>query len=443
MTVKDAVFSGSREQVISEDAFRDILAEAAEGLFGLRHQVERGFGREWSRHFVSRLIREVHSVRTVLNDHDAQENRTYSSFMEIVAGIRGFSHVLYILKHLRERYMRSPLRNVRPEGDRFLEKTMQTLAWCGDTLRGLFTSLIDECGNLGLELPDGEPAGLGDPGVGPEIRRHLPHNIDEEDLAEEGEKVAQVASSFLRFGEMYRALEPKDLESYGDLREYVRGKLDEEHARTLESWIHSIQSKYDTYVQFTTSEVKDPELRALRSAISQILHLLEVTTHLVHFYERHENDIRSRKAKERIARIVDKKTVLDRAVNYAFRNVGWLMEEAERICQRLIPDYTSIEEVTFRIPEGVRLHIRPAALIAAIVAQHGTPVVMRMNESECDASSVTDVIFLAGTNLEAADVTFRGDERPLADLATLFRLGLEDSGREELEVALPYLNRRR
>lgn len=443
MTVKDAVFSGSREQVISEEAFRPILETAAEGLLELRHQVEKGVGREWSRHFVSRLIREVHAARTVLNDHDAQENRTYSYFMEIVAGIRGFSHILYILKHLRERYMRSPLRNARPEGDQFLQETMQTLAWCGDTLRGLFAALIEECGNLGLTLPDGEPAGIGEPGDGPEIRRHLPHNIDEEELAEESEKVAQVASSFLRFAEMYRELRPNGLESYGDLREYVRGKLDEEHARKLESWIHAIQSKYDTYVQFTTSEVKDPELRALRSAISQILHLLEVTTHLVHFYERHENDIRSQKAKERIARIVDKKTVLDRAVNYTFRNVGWLMEEAERICQRLIPDYTSIEEATFRIPENVRLHIRPAALIAAIVNHHGTPVVMRMNQSECDASSVTDVIFLAGTNLEATEVKFRGDERPLKDLATLFRVGLEDTGRAELEAALPYLNRRR
>jgi phosphotransferase system HPr-like phosphotransfer protein len=119
------------------------------------------------------------------------------------------------------------------------------------------------------------------------------------------------------------------------------------------------------------------------------------------------------------------------------------VEEGERIGRRLIPDYTSIQEVTFPIPENVRLHIRPAALIAAIVNHHGTPVAMQMGGTECDAASVTDVIFLAGTHVDAHEVTFRGDERPLLDLRVLFGIGLEDSGREELEKALPFLNHRK
>ena len=443
MSLKDAVFSGSRDQVIAEEAFLEVLEEAAEGMLSLADRIQSGAGREWSRPFVSRLIREVHNVRTVLNDYDAQENRTYSYFMELVAGIRTFGHVTYILKHLRERFLRSPLRSEEGDGEQFLAEATQTLVWCGDTLRHLFRALLGECDHLGIRLPNTKPPAPDEAGVAPAVRRHLPHNLDEESLKEEGEKVAQVANSFLRFVDMYESLRLNGTESYAELKAFVLGKLDEEHARRMESFVHAIQSKYDTYIQFTSSEAKDPDLKRLRSTLSVILHLLEVTTHLVHFYERHENDIRSEKTKERIALIVDKKAVLAAAVNFSMRNVGWLARAGAKICQRLIPDYTSIRELTFAIPENVRLHIRPAALIAAIVNHHGTPVTMKMGESHCDASSVTDVIVLAGTNLEAHEVSFRGDERPLADLALLFRIGLEDAGRFDLEAALPYLNSRR
>lgn len=442
MTLKDVAFSGSREQVISEEAFRAIVEKAAVGILSLRETVEEGAGKEWSRHFVSRLIREVHVLRTLLNDHDAQENRTYSYLTEVVAGIRGFANVVYILKHLRERFLRSFLRNSTPRSEEFLEETRRTLAFCGDTLRNLFAALIDECVQLGIQLPP--PANGDTEREAPDmaIRRHLPHNVDEEGIAGEEGKVAQVASSFLRLAELYDSVSPNGTPSYGELREYVRTKLGEEQARSLESFLHTIQSKYDTYIQFTSNEMRDPDLKQLRAVISLSLHLFEITTHLIHFYERHENDIRSERTKARIAAIVNKSAVLDRAVNFAFRSVGWPLGEGEKIAHRLIPDYTSIREKSFHVPDGVRLHIRPAALIAAIVNHHGTPVRMRMGDGECDASSITDVIFLAGTNIEVTEVTFRGDERPLRDLAVLFEIGLEEDGRLELETELGYLKRR-
>ena len=62
-----------------------------------------------------------------------------------------------------------------------------------------------------------------------------------------------------------------------------------------------------------------------------------------------------------------------------------------------------------------------------------------MGDGECDAASVTDVIFLAGTNLDAREVKFRGDEQPLDDLSALFDVGLRDEGRDELHERLGYL----
>jgi phosphotransferase system HPr-like phosphotransfer protein len=289
-------------------------------------------------------------------------------------------------------------------------------------------------------VPPAEASEVVNGGSGPPaVRERLPSNLDEEQMTGEGEKVAQVASSFAKIADLFDSLVPPRLDSYRRLREFVMGKLDEEQARAIESQVHALQSKYDTYIQHTATEAGTPDLRRLRSIISILLHLFEVSTHLVHFYERHENDIRSASAKERIAGIVDKNAVLDRAVNYAFRSAGWFTRDGREIALRLIPEFTSIQEVSFEIPEDVKLHIRPAALIASVVNHHGTPVWMRMGEGECDASSVTDVIFLAGTNPEAGEVVFRGDRRPLGDLAALFEVGLADDGHERILERLPYL----
>ena len=438
MTLKE--FTGSREKVITEGEFLPILEKAAMHLLELREIVRTGAGKEWSRRFVSVLIREVHGLRTVLNDYDAQENSTYSYFTELVAGIRSFAKVVYILKHLRERFLRSHLAENGEESRRFFQDTANALSFCGDTLRGLFDAFTVECEELGLELPTALSAEEVERARDSQFREHLPHNIDEEEMAGEDAKIAQVASSFLRAADFYESMAPPmELETYLELKRFVQERLDEEKARLIETSIHAIQSKYDTYIQFTGSESKNPELRKIRYVISLALHLFEATTHLIHFYERHENDIRSEAVKQRVSGVANKRAVLDCAVNYAFRSAGWLMSEGKASALLLIPEYTSIQEVVFPIPHDVRLHIRPAALIASIVTHHGTPVTMKMGDGECDAASVTDVIFLAGTNLDAREVTFHGDEAPIADLSVLFEVGLRDEGREELEERLAYL----
>jgi phosphotransferase system HPr-like phosphotransfer protein len=431
-------YTGSREQVITEEDFLLLLEEAAAGLLSLRGWLKDDEAPEWGRRFVSRLLREVHTVRTVLNDHDAQENRTFSYFMELVAGVRGFGTIVYILRHLRQRFHRSQLGATEPEAEAFLARMTEGLASCRGTLRRLYAALLDECEHLGIAFPDAASPDRVEE-AGDEVRRHLPHNIDEEDLTQDGEKVAQVASSFIRAAEWYLGMVPQELETFPELREFVLGKLDEEEARRIESFVHALQSKYDTYIQFTHFEANDPDLKRLRSIISLTLHLFEVTTHLVHFYERHENDIRSVDAKERIARIVDKHDVLDLAVNFAFRSAEWFIREGKQISEALIPAHTSIRRVSFDIPPGVKLHIRPAALIARIVVHYGTPVKMRVETEWCDAASITEVIFAAGKHLDATNVTFQGDQRPLSDLGTLFEIGLYDENHEELLKRLPYL----
>ena len=364
-----------------------------------------------------------------------------SYFMEIVAGIRGFTTVIYILKHLRERFHRSPLRGGIPYEPDFLADLQQALGFSGRTLRRLFAALVDECRALGVRLPPAEGIVQMDGAAATAIRRHLPHNIDEDQIGGESEKVAQVASDFLKAVEDYNSFCPRKLVTLEELRNFVLSRLDEEESRRVESAMHAIQSKYDTYIQHTRSESEDGDLKRLRSIVSLTLHLFEITTHLIHFYERHENDIRSATAKRKLAELVDKGEVLDQAVNFAFRGASRFLAEGKQIALRVIPAYTSVLDLTFGIPEGVKLHVRPAALIAAVVAHHGTPVKMRMCGREIDAESVTEVIYLAASNPEARDASFKGDRRPLEDLRILFEVGLRDDGHSQVVERLPYLRR--
>ena len=100
------------------------------------------------------------------------------------------------------------------------------------------------------------------------------------------------------------------------MRRYVLEVSDEEQCRFFQTRIHNLQSKYDTFVKATEAEQRDPDLKRFRGYVSITLHLIECMTQLVHFYERHENDIRGEQVKNRIAALIDKDEVLDRALNF-------------------------------------------------------------------------------------------------------------------------------
>ena len=63
--------------------------------------------------------------------------------------------------------------------------------------------------------------------------------------------------------------------------------ITEESIRLLECKFHNLQSIYDSCISNTDIEAVDKNLKLIRGHASIVYHLLEASTGLIHYYERH------------------------------------------------------------------------------------------------------------------------------------------------------------
>jgi len=115
------------------------------------------------------------------------------------------------------------------------------------------------------------------------------------------------------------------------------------------------------------------------------------------------------------------------------------MERGRQLAEELLPTYTNFQELTVELPEDLKLHARPAALIVAIVGRFGTPVELEVEGTRCDASSILEVLVTVGSHPENRRFVFRGDVNPLQHIGLLFQHGLGEDGVSRLPAELDYL----
>jgi phosphotransferase system HPr (HPr) family protein len=427
-------------EIILEEDFILLLELRAGALFRLLNLVRSRPDLEFNKKLLWKIREETHSLETFLDDFGARNNRSFSYFSEVVASVRSFAHALFELQHIQRRYARYALLDSEEQRNDFLWKTREAVR----TLRSLMLALLMDGArhareDLRLELPtDALDERLFSDPVPTML---LPHNVDEGEILDESSKVGEIATKYLRAIENWRSsrFRPLPTGSEADLRRFVLTRFDEELARKAEGVIHNLQAKYDTHIKGTALEARSAGLPCLRGHISMALHLFGVARHLVHFYERHENDIRFETTKETVTEVVSKHQVLDCIVNYAVLYGGRYLERAEPTARELVREFVRECEKTFALRNGMDLHARPATLIVRVVNHHGTPVQMIMEGKSCDARSITSILLLSGTHIDTREVTFRGDEKPLQDLETLFSCDLGGDDLSDLPEELSYL----
>ena len=166
--------------------------------------------------------------------------------------------------------------------------------------------------------------------------------------------------------------------------------------------------------------------------------MLEMATELVHFYERHENDIRHEAAREAIAAVVPKGDILNIAINSYLHYSYVFVEQASELAAKVLTTFVSQQAVALELPEGVVLHARPLALIVQIARHHGSPIEVTMDGESCSASSLMSLIMLAGSHPDCRVLHAKGDTAALGDLECLFASGLGEGGK--LPPELGYLS---
>lgn len=263
--------------------------------------------------------------------------------------------------------------------------------------------------------------------------------MGQEDLDDDEQKVAELASKFLQACTAMEELGVRRIDD-ADVREtWLQRFCSEEKARVLEATVHNLQSAYDTWVKNTTLEAADARLGRLRGHASAALHLLEAVTHLTHFVERHESGTRHEENERRIEGLVHRREVRDVTLNHLLYWASLFVRRGRKLAEDLLPSYTDVRELAVELPFDVTLHARPCALIVGIVNRHATPVQMLVDGRTCNAGSILDLMVAVGSHPDARTFVFRGDVKPLRDIELLFRSGLGERGIETLPDELAYL----
>lgn len=436
-----------RQRIIQEEAFARVLSQRSLPYLRLLNLLMQGEASKWVKRHYHELVVQSHDVETFLDDYDARNNRTFACLTELIASLRGLGKVAISLKHLVVRFPRYQVAMSAEESDRFFADTEETTRFLLASIETVIRAVLAEFVNVGVVVTSEATPDSSVSDDGP--REFLPHDIDEEDILDEEQKIAEIATRYLETtsvvmeaSERVQAAAARtgdDRPRLEVLKDIVLRSLDEERCRDLEARVHSVQSKYDTYVRATTIESRTPALAALRGHVSLSLHLLEMSTELVHFYVRHENDVRYERAKAHVAGLVDKAMVLDRTLNYSVYYAARSLAVGLPAAEEILSAFVRTSDLSVTIPDGSTLHARPMSLIAKVVAEHGTMVEMEIESEIANAGSIMELIVLVGSHPDARTVTFRGDERPLNDLRVLFESGLGEQGLDKLPASLGYL----
>lgn len=427
------------EEIVPEATFAGVLTAQATVFAQLANVLTALRTEGWSKSYFYRLTSEADALESFLDDFGAKYNRAFTLTRELVASTRWLAQAGISVRHFEGRLQSYGLASsLNSEQVEALEGSLSRAgSFLAESIRALLVRLKEEFGRAGVGWPaEGLPAHqFAETGS----RRRLPRNVDHDDLSDENQRIAEIASKYIAACAMLGELGQRPINDPHERRRKLSSLCREEQARVYEATVHNLQSAYDTYIKNTVSESRDTRLGRLRGHLSGALHLLEAVTFLTHFVERHDQGVRDESADRVIGELVDRAAVQDLILNHLLHWANHLMQQGRSMAEELLPTYITLQELQVELPKNVRLHARPAALIVNIVAHHGTPVEMRVESHRCNAGSILELLVAVGSHPEARTYVFRGDVHPLRDIAVLFESGLGEDGIENLPTQLAYL----
>lgn len=429
----------SLDRIISEEQFAGALGSEAEMFFRIANSLQyHSQPLQRSQHLFQLGI-ESNILESFLDDHGAKNNQTYCFFRELVASIRGFARVGFALEHLQRRFdsYGTILKDLPERYSAFEEAMSNSSEFVIDTIFALLDAVRLEGGVIGLQMVDKLfPEERYTRGL---IHLQLPHNLGDERIEDDGQKIAEVASKFLQVCAMFREIGVTPIDDEERRERFFIKDCTEERARVYEATVHNLQSAYDTYIRGTNLEGTDDRLRGLRGHASAAFHLLKSVTGLTHFVERHESGTRNDEQKQRMGALVNRSKVRDMTLNQLLVWASELVLLGEPLAREILSSFSTLQELNLEVPEGITIHARPASLVVAIVNHYEMPVEMEVAGNVCNAASILEVLINAGSNPDERRYVFRGDARPLADLRALFEAGLGEEGLDKLPEGLSYL----
>ncbi len=408
-------------QIISEEEFL-ILLQDRSGSFFRTFNVLGGFsgtGSGFTRKYYSTLNHEAEWLESFLDEHGARENKTWARFTEYVASIRNLVKAAFFCKHLIDRYPYYKLRDSEQMEMQFFKDAVSVQEFLNQAILSLYEECVREATANNLSVPESSV----DPNSFAEVEanKRLPKNTEGEEVNEQEDRIIDLLEKLNSVEALMKLMKVEPTQDVDTLKQLVPGRLDEKKARMLMNLVHSTQSEFDTYIKSTPLEQSHEELKGIRGYISMPLHLLEMMIWMIHFYERHEDDIRKGEAKSVISRLVDKGNLLAHVVNFCFFYTQYYVREGGKLSRQVLKYFVKTVRYELPVPEPLGFHARPSTYVSKIVRKYDAEAWLIIDGEKYDAKSVMSLLQAGG---ELADkghkmAVFEGDKRVLDDLKIL------------------------
>ena len=409
--------TNSLTPIISEDQFLPIIKEKSRDLdIALSILADESVAFNKMHYYT--LLMETEKLEGMLDDYGARTNAKWLYFTELIASVRNFAIAGFHLSHLTGRY-KSYLDNTNKQQEEDLRgATKDTLEFFLSSLRRFHTEMIGELGSENITIPV-EPRFLPDWRMA--VNPKLPHTIDLEEASGEEERMISIAQSYRR---VYKEFLRKRLNRKVKVKtmpELIPSVVNEIILAEMESALHNIQSEFDTYIRGGALEKKNDNVQALRGHTAIPMHLVDSMRWLIHFYERHEGEIRKSDVKSRISKLVDDELLFSCITGFGLRYIGKYLEKGNNIAERLLSSFVMPVALKLPVPKPQGFHARPSTYVSMVVQEHGTDVFMSVDDERYNCRSVLDMLQAGGILAERGDSTviFEGDQRVLDDIKIL------------------------
>ncbi len=330
------------------------------------------------------FLGKSHSVSSrleeVLDHYNALNNIHWRSFREYTAAIKLFTNAAYITLHLKSA---SPKYFLLNGIDVFLNDTEKVLEVFYSALKSSFDDFIKYYKDAGLEQgkeTDRQfsflitpPPGILEANV---VKRHI--NTPEE-------VIVNLATSYLNLASESNILNDIKKNRNNNLEKLIPEVISENRIRILETKYHNLQSKYDTYIANSDIENIDKDLKMIRGHVSIVYHLLEASTDLIHFYERHMMKLSGLSSKYYTSP-VSSKEILEILIDYFLNYANQFLTSGVTLCREVIRKYAEEGSITVQVPEYRGFHVRPSTLVAKIIQHYGSEVYLVMDNEKYDAA---------------------------------------------------------
>lgn len=370
------------------------------------------------------MMKELEEIETFLDDYGASQNKFFFYIRELIASMRWINIALFHCLHIQARIENYRLLIRQKEKEKFLKNLDENMNYYFQCLKKIIKELKTEFEKLNLKIPNEK---FSETVMLPKMQKKiLPPDLDLNTLGKSGEN--QVFNFLIKF------LEEADNLNFFVCKCSSKEKITEENLEKFRSIFNQLESMYDTFIRKTDTEDKIKEFKTLRGYIAVIFHLLEIGKALIHFYERHSDEVRKYHTAVKIARLVDKEKIKKSIKDFALFYSLFFVTKGKQLCYSIFNQFGTdagefiIQTASLIIPNHriEDFHIRPIMPITQIANRHKLNTYLYFQRKKYNLKSAIEVAMAIPDirdflTKEDVEIVIQGPEKAIKEITEFLK----------------------